>query len=116
MTADGPQRLTGYQLRDYDDLIARLDAARRSRDMPIYRLAEAIGCNKATLAANLRGKHRMDARNVLAAYGALAIDLALIPRGVGVPPHGWREFNEHGNTCHWPGCTRNEDEHHEEQP
>lgn len=28
-------------------------------------------------------------------------------------PHGWQEFNEHGNTCHFPGCTAGEDEHHE---
>ena len=29
----------------------------------------------------------------------------------GVDPHSWQEHNEHGNTCHYPGCTLNEDEH-----
>lgn len=25
--------------------------------------------------------------------------------------HPWQEYNEHGNTCHHPGCRLSEDEH-----
>jgi hypothetical protein len=27
-----------------------------------------------------------------------------------VPEHRWQEFNEHGNTCQFPGCIKTEDE------
>lgn len=27
------------------------------------------------------------------------------------PAHGWQEFNEQGNTCHWPGCGLTEEQH-----
>jgi hypothetical protein len=32
-----------------------------------------------------------------------------------VPPHPWQEYNRHGNTCHYPGCTRDEEDHHGQQ-
>ena len=25
--------------------------------------------------------------------------------------HPWQEYNAHGNTCHYPGCTLTEEEH-----
>lgn len=25
--------------------------------------------------------------------------------------HPWQEYNAHGNTCHYPGCTMTEEEH-----
>lgn len=28
-----------------------------------------------------------------------------------IEEHQWREYNEHGNTCHYPGCDRSEEEH-----
>lgn len=37
------------------------------------------------------------------------------PHEAGVPvpvaEHPWREFNKHGNTCHFPGCDKTEDQH-----
>lgn len=32
-------------------------------------------------------------------------------RPVEVAEHAWQEYNGDGNTCHYPGCRRTEDEH-----
>jgi transcriptional regulator with XRE-family HTH domain len=76
----GRQQLTGYVLRDYGHAIAVLGRARESRGVTIAQLAAHVGTTAQTLSWNLRGKHRMDAHNLLAAFDALGYDLALIPR------------------------------------
>lgn len=76
----GRQHLTGYRLRGYNDLIARLGASRRSQRISLRQLAERTDCSAATLSENLRGLHRMDALTALQAADALGYDLALIPR------------------------------------
>lgn len=76
----GRQQLTGYRLRDYNDLIARLDRSRESQRITLRALAERTDCSAATLSENLRGLHRMDALTALQLANALGYDLALIPR------------------------------------
>lgn len=79
-TLDGPQPLTGYVVRDYDDLIARLGESRRSQGIPLRQIAEHTDCSAATLSENLRSLHRMDALTALQLADVLGYDLALIPR------------------------------------
>jgi transcriptional regulator with XRE-family HTH domain len=76
----GRQHLTGYRLRNYDHAIAVIDRARESRGLSINQLAGRVGLSGQSMSWNLRGKHRMDGRNLLAAFDALGYDLALIPR------------------------------------
>jgi transcriptional regulator with XRE-family HTH domain len=85
VTAPGPEPLYGYRMRDYDDLIARLREARKSQGRNIYPLARRIGVASGTLSDNLSGKHRMDARNLVALADVLGYDLALIPRDTARP-------------------------------
>lgn len=80
MTLDGPQPLTGYVVRDYDDLIARLRASREGQGISLRQLAEHADCSAATLSENLRSLHRMDALTALQLADALGYDLALIPK------------------------------------
>jgi len=76
----GRQQLHGYVMRDYDETIATLAAARKSQGVSLRQLATRTDCAPGTLSENLRGLHRMDALTLLQVADALGYDLALIPR------------------------------------
>jgi transcriptional regulator with XRE-family HTH domain len=67
-------------MHNYDQVINTLAAARQSQGVSLRQLAERTDCARATLAENLRGRHRMDALTLLQAAHALGYDLALVPR------------------------------------
>lgn len=46
---------------------------------------------------------RRKARKVIRRRQPVIIDLS--------EPHTWREYNEHGYDCHYPGCQLDRDEH-----
>lgn len=77
---DGPQQLTGYRLRDYDDLIARLGESRRTQGMSQHALARAAHVGHQQLGKWLTGSTWPLAPNLVAVIEALGYDLALIPR------------------------------------
>lgn len=77
---DGPQQLTGYPLRDYDDLIARLGESRRTQGMSQHALARAAHVGHQQLGKWLTGSTWPLAPNLVAVVEALGYDLALIPR------------------------------------
>lgn len=80
MTLDGPQPLTGYRLRDYDDLIARLAASRESQGIPMRELTRRCAVGIGTISEALRGAIDPSASRLVALADALGYDLALIPR------------------------------------
>lgn len=75
-----PFLLRDCVMRDYDQAIATLAAARESQGVSLRQLAEHTDCARATLSENLRGRHRMDALTLLQVADALGLDVALIPR------------------------------------
>lgn len=80
MTTDGPQQLTGYVMRDYDELVATLARSRESQGLRQRVAAQRAGCAAATLSEAERGIHELRARYLFALAEALGYDLALVPR------------------------------------
>lgn len=73
------QQLSGYILRDYDDLIATLRSSWLSQGVSQREIAERIGCSRPTVRALLAGD-RTAAIRLFELADALGYDLALIPR------------------------------------
>ena len=77
---DGPQHLTGYPLRDYDDLITRLGRSRESKRISQRELAIALDASQSSISDWLAGKTDPHGPRLVALADALGYDLALIPR------------------------------------
>lgn len=59
-----------------------------------------------------RGMTRWGTLRLAARYVARSRPVAIV-YPFDPPPHPWQEFNEHGDTCHRPGCRRSASEHEE---
>lgn len=70
---------------------------------------EQVGLGQRVLRQVRRHSGGRAALQLLAAHGP---DFLHEP----VAAHAWQEFNEHGNTCHFPGCTADEAGHAEVAP
>lgn len=80
MTADGPQQLTGYRLRDYDELLATLRRAWIDQRLRQADTAAYVDCTRSQIANILRGRSETPGRRLLDLIHAHGYDLALIPR------------------------------------
>lgn len=78
---DLPEQFTGYRLRDYDDLIARLRASWLTRGITADDVAHRIAYgDPAVVPRILAGRQGTRAARLFALADALGYDLALIPR------------------------------------
>ncbi len=77
---DGPQQLTGYRLRDYDDLIATLRSSWLSQGLTQDAIARHMDCSRSVAKKWLAREAGHGARRLLDLVDALGYDLALIPR------------------------------------
>lgn len=80
MTADGPQQLTGYVVRDYDDLIAQLRSSWLRQGVTQDALAQRMRCSRPVVRAWLAADAGHGSQRLLDLADALGYDLALIPR------------------------------------
>ena len=80
MSADGPQQLAGYRLRDYEDFIARLRSSWLSQGITLAEIAARIGGQLQAVSLHLRGGAEARGRRVFELASGLGYDLALIPQ------------------------------------
>lgn len=86
---------------------------RGERGLSLRKLAERLaemGHPIGTDALNRaeKGARHLRATEVVSLASALDVSpLALL----GSDSHPWQEFNQYGNTCHYPGCRLTEEEH-----
>jgi transcriptional regulator with XRE-family HTH domain len=75
------EQLSGYRMRDYDQLIAALAASREAQHMTMRKLAEqAHYAGHASVSYVLRGEFDASGRRLFDLAFALGYDLALVPR------------------------------------
>jgi transcriptional regulator with XRE-family HTH domain len=75
-----PEQLTGYRLRDYDDLIVRLRNSRNSRRISQAALGRRVFRSQPAISNYEGGTRIADGAALFDIADALGCDLALIPR------------------------------------
>jgi hypothetical protein len=81
MTTDGPQPLTGYPMRDYDQAIATLRQAWLTSGLSQPEIARRMGyAHHGSVTYLLNGRVEAPSRRLFDLADALGYDLALIPR------------------------------------
>jgi len=108
----GRQHLTGYRLRDCDDLIATLRSSWLSQGLTLVQIAQRMGRSAPQpVSAYLSGKQGLNLTTACRLVQALGYDLALIPREeappLGVHSNGARRCSQPGHGTLGCACPRN---------
>jgi transcriptional regulator with XRE-family HTH domain len=80
VTTPDRQHLTGYVMRDYDNLIATLAASRESQGVSVREIARRMHGSTTYMYDVLHGRKQLGGSRVVALADALGYDLALVPR------------------------------------